>query len=284
MKTEPTKSPCSWRPRATRIMRRSCAARPCFTTPNPTPRWTSLRPPVPCSTRPSASSTKSRRWANSAGMPLQNPLHLRVELAECLARRSLYERALDVLQDIDPPPADAATVEALRAEALIRLNRVQEGLEVLEKALSLYPSNIDLLRLRAERHVQDKQYENALTLLERALLIDRYDYACRNAFIDVLRILGRKEEIKKQQALLDEILSDIKERTRLTQEAMSKPWDAAARRKLAELWRKFGHEDMVQLWLKAAAACPPPSLFESGDKAEANRQTTPAGPSDKAAK
>jgi tetratricopeptide (TPR) repeat protein len=219
-----------------------------------------------------------------AGMPLQNPVHLRVELAECLVKRSLYERALEVLQDIDPPPTDAATVEALRAEALIRLNRVREGLDVLEKALSLYPSNVELLRLRAELHVQDKQYENALTLLERALLIDRYDYACRNAFIDVLRILGRKEEIKKQQALLDEILSDIKERTRLTQEAMSKPWDAAARRKLAELWRKFGREDMVQLWLKAAAACPPPSLFEGGDKADANGQTTPTGPSDKAAK
>ena len=101
---------------------------------------------------------------------------------------SLYERALEVLQDIDPPPPDAATVDVLRAEALIRLNRVQEGLGVLEKALSLYPSNVDLLRLRAELHVQDKQYENAITLLERALLIDRYDYACRNAFIDGLRL------------------------------------------------------------------------------------------------
>jgi hypothetical protein len=45
---------------------------------------------------------------------------------------------------------------------------------------------------------------------------------------------------------------------RLLKEADHRPWDAALRRRLAELCRKIDKHAEAQTWLQAAAACPSP--------------------------
>jgi hypothetical protein len=45
--------------------------------------------------------------------------------------------------------------------------------------------------------------------------------------------------------------------TRLMQQAVTKPWDASCRQRLAELCRILNKPGEAEMWHNAAAACPP---------------------------
>ena len=201
-----------------------------------------------------------------------NPAHVRKELVGCLVKRSLYNRALAVLEEFSPLPEDAAAVEALRAECHVGLGKPAEAQVLLDNALELYQDNVDLYRLRAKLHIEAKEYAQAVGLLEQALRTDPHDYESRYQLVVALRRLGRKEEADKQQRINDEVLLDIKERDLLSREAMNKPWDASLRLKLARMWRKVNRPDMAEMWERAAANCSPAPMKEPEKKLEKSKK------------
>jgi tetratricopeptide (TPR) repeat protein len=192
------------------------------------------------------------------GVPNQHRARLRKELAECLVKSMDYKAALELLDGFSPLPNDASAVEVLRAECLIGLGKMQEARTALENALEIYKDNNHLYRLRAKLYSQAGEYEKALADLSRALLIDRQDSESRYQLVLALEQSGRTAEAAEHKRTLEEFKKDTSERQDLEHAALERPWDAAPRWRLAELWQKAGRPDLAQKCREAAAQCPPP--------------------------
>lgn len=177
---------------------------------------------------------------------------VRVELAEALVKRTNYAEALPVLEACTP---ETAEVLALRGEALWGLGRIPEARDLVDRALGDHPVSADLLRLRAKIHLAANEQPAAAAVLEKALGLDRHDYASRYLLAQIYEELGRRPEAAEQRRLAQQTHAYLTEMTQLTQQAVSKPWDAACRQRLAELCRLLDKPDLAAMWHKAAAAC-----------------------------
>jgi tetratricopeptide (TPR) repeat protein len=186
----------------------------------------------------------------------QNSASVRKELAECLVRLARYEQALEILKDLDPPPDDAAAVLALRAESLRGLGRKTEALALLDEGLKTYSRSLEILRLRAKIYLEDNDATGAVKLLERAVVVDSYDYETRYQLDKAYRLLEKKVEAAEQNRRAEELKALLEEEAKLTIQASQEPWNAAVRLRLAEICEKLGKPDLVKMWRKAAEACP----------------------------
>jgi tetratricopeptide (TPR) repeat protein len=198
---------------------------------------------------------------------------VREELAECLVKQSHFDDALQVLEALSPSVQEAPKLQAFRAECLFGVGRFAEALALLEKALTAYPDSADLLRTRGKRYVEEDQPAKAVPLLERALALDRHDYVSRHQLAQAYERLGRSGDAKEQRRLLQQTQDYLTELTGLNQEVTTKPWDAALRRRLADVCQKLGRPELAAIWLRAAAICPPgsadgPELKQAGTPAE----------------
>jgi tetratricopeptide (TPR) repeat protein len=180
---------------------------------------------------------------------------IQIELAECLSRQNGCDEALQILELCQPQPSDAALAAALKGACLRDLGRAAEAAIVLDTALAQWPSEVVLLRQRAILHLEAKEAEAGVTLLKRALDLDRSDYTSRYQLGLAYRALGRTAEADGQFRLTEQTKADLLEHRKLTQEAASKPWDAGVRQHLATLCEKLGRFEDAAQWSLAAAAC-----------------------------
>ena len=67
----------------------------------------------------------------------------------------------------------------------------------------------------------------------------------------------------------EETQKALDELTKLSQEAMKRPWDAAVRRRLAKVCQQLGKADLATMWLEAAEACPAGPPVPGGDATKA---------------
>jgi tetratricopeptide (TPR) repeat protein len=178
----------------------------------------------------------------------------RAEWAECLLAQHQHARALEVLESCRS--ADAPAVLAVRAECLWQLGETSRARDLLDRALASDPRPARLLRLRGRVHLADKEPAKAVTLLKQAVDLDRHDPTSRLQLALAYRQLDRSADADEQERWAEDIRRDLDALTQLNREAMARPWDAAVRRRLAELCRKLDRPEEAQMWLKAAAACP----------------------------
>jgi tetratricopeptide (TPR) repeat protein len=178
----------------------------------------------------------------------------RLELAECLVKTLDFERAWPLLENETGLSADLVVV---RSECLAGLARTVEAQVVLDQGLKDYPRSATLLQHRAKLYHDAHQPQEAAVLLERAIQIDAGDYPSHFLLAQVYESLDRPAQAGEQRRLSEQIKGYLVEMNRLHDEAMSNPWDAAARRRLADLSLKLGRPDQANLWLQAAAACAP---------------------------
>jgi tetratricopeptide (TPR) repeat protein len=181
---------------------------------------------------------------------------VRKELAESLIKQTQYAQGLEVLQETDPPDDDRPAFAALRAQALIGLDRAAEARTVLDEALEHDSTCADLYRLRGQLSMHADKPQAAVPLLERALALDPNDYGCRHELVVAYKMLGRNAEATEQQHKLEATQRNIELMSRLNQEALSRPWDAAVRRKMAEACEQLGRWRDADMWQRAADACP----------------------------
>jgi tetratricopeptide (TPR) repeat protein len=188
----------------------------------------------------------------------QETERIREELAECLVKLHNYDQALEVLAACSPDTADKPAVLAQRAECLYAQSQVEAARDLLDRALEKHPQFPALLSLRARIHLAKSDPARAASLLERAVKADRHDSASRQQLAQAYQRLGRADEAAAQLSLAKQSDGYRAQRAELTQEAMNHPWDAAVRRRLAEVCRQLDRPEEVDMWLNAAAACPPP--------------------------
>jgi tetratricopeptide (TPR) repeat protein len=182
---------------------------------------------------------------------------VRVELAECQVKQSLYAEALRTLEGCDSQTAEAAEVLALRGDCLRGLGRTGQAVALLDGALEAYPRSPELLRLRARLAREAGATRQEADLLVRALEIDRHDYPSRYQLAQTYEGLGRHADAALQRRMAEQTKGYLTERGRLQEEALGKPWDVAVRKRLAEICRQLDQPEEAKRWLAAAAACAP---------------------------
>jgi tetratricopeptide (TPR) repeat protein len=191
--------------------------------------------------------TLSRAFADKA----------REELAECLLKQSSHAEALQVLDECDARRSPSPRHLAWRAECLYAEGRTTEAQTLLDRALADYPTAVELLRLRARLHEDGHELDAAAALLARVVALDRHDYRGRYKLALTYEQLGRIDEAAEQRRLCEQTKNDLAEMERLNEEAVNRPWDAAVRRRLAELCQKLDQPEQARIWLRAAEACGP---------------------------
>jgi tetratricopeptide (TPR) repeat protein len=185
----------------------------------------------------------------------ENAAHeARIELAECLVKNLSFDRAWPLLEN--EPDATADQV-AVRCECLVGMARTAEAEGLLDRSLMKYPNAVKLLQQRAKLHQIAQQFEEAATLLERAIKIEPNDYPCRYLLAQIYESLDRPTPAAEQRQMSEQIKGYLQEMNRLNDEAMSNPWNADVRRRIADICVKLGRPDQANLWLQAAAACAP---------------------------
>ena len=191
-------------------------------------------------------------------------------LVEVLTLQKEYAKALSILEDCaasTPVVARSQTVPqqgasvldqpkmlACRAECLWGLDQAAEAKLLLDKVLKERPHSAELLRLRAKLHLNENEPQQAAALLEQAVRLDRHDYQSRYQLAQAYQMLGRPMEATEQQQLCKETQDYLAELTSLSTAIAERPWDAAARSRLAEVCEKLDKTDLAAMWRRAAAA------------------------------
>jgi tetratricopeptide (TPR) repeat protein len=190
----------------------------------------------------------------------------RVNLAECLVKKGLYADALGVLDGC--ANRTSARQTGCRAECLHALGRPNQARELLDGALAAEPDAAELLRLRARFYEEERQPEKAAALLQRVLARDRHDYTSRYRLAQIYEGLGRAAEAAEQHRLCRQTRDRLAEMSRLNEEAVSRPWDAEVRRRLAEICQELDQPEQARTWLRAAEACvlSPPAPAATGNR------------------
>jgi tetratricopeptide (TPR) repeat protein len=182
---------------------------------------------------------------------------VRVTQAECLVKEGRHADALQILDACDPEARRSPSLVALRAECLATLGQREEARVLLDTSLADHSRSPELLRARAGLHREAGEAKAEAELLERLLAIDRHDYTSRYQLVQAYEILGRSAEAAQQRRLCQETHDALAEMTKLHDQALQHPWDPGVRRQLAEVCRQLDRPDQAELWLRAAAACPP---------------------------
>jgi tetratricopeptide (TPR) repeat protein len=179
----------------------------------------------------------------------------RANLAECLVERGRHREALQVLDGCGSEAAGTPPLLALRGQCQLALGQTAEARSLAEAALAQHADSVELLRLRARLHRDTEEFRAEAADLERALAIDRHDYTSRYQLAQVYERLGRSADAAEQRRLCRQTQEALEEMSKLHDQAVQNPWDAAVRRRLADVCRKLDRPDQAKMWLQAAAAC-----------------------------
>lgn len=193
---------------------------------------------------------------------------VQIQLAGLLVKELRYAEALAVLDDAGLDARRVPQELALRAECLMNLSRQPEARTLLDRSplQELQTRCPDLLRLRAQIHYNDGEYQAAAALLEQGVAIDRHDFPTRHLLGLTYQRLGRSDEAQEQYRRTREIQDHLNELKKLYRQAVAKPEDASLRLRMAELYEKVGKLELARTWRRAAAFTPPPQ-GEGGDPA-----------------
>ncbi len=191
---------------------------------------------------------------------------IKQELAELLVKQTEYAQALQVLEEFDPVRARSQRALELRGECLRGLAQIAPLRDLLDQGLKDFPYSVNLLRLRAIVHLEAEEPKPAIALLEQAVQMDRHDNASRYQLALAYESQGQRDKAAEQRRLMQQSQDALDEMSKLSAEAMSKPWDAALRYRLVEICEKLDKHTEAAMWRKAAAACTIPKTRRQGDK------------------
>jgi Tfp pilus assembly protein PilF len=179
----------------------------------------------------------------------------REHLAECQLEQTAYEDALRTLDACNPSQEQTPHVTALRAQCFAAQGHSEKAKQTLDAALDASPRSVELLALRARLAWDAHDNVAAALLLEKALDIDKHDYAARHLLAQVYEALDRSADAEEQRRRAEQTKDRQKALRELIGQADAKPWDAEVRLRLANLCREFDRPVDADQWEEAARAC-----------------------------
>jgi Flp pilus assembly protein TadD len=186
------------------------------------------------------------------------------ERAACQAQRREYAAAIASLDERQPGVEEPAAL-ALRAECLWGLGRSRETRALLDRALRAHPQHASLLAFRGQVHLTEGEVIPAARSLEQALRADPHNPRWRQQLALAYRRLGRDADATEQRRRAKDIETRLNLLTRLSKEAMAKPWDRDVRLRLADVCEKLDKGKLAKMWAKAAQACPAPRPIQGSE-------------------
>ena len=202
-----------------------------------------------------AESIRAFRDALSRTLPDAARQDVHRDLVECLLRTRQYEDALQAHTDgttagVKPSP----DWQASRAETLYGLGRSAEAREWLDPILRDNPDTTSAMVLRGRIHLDAGESAAAVVLLEKARDKLPHDHPIGFLLSQAYAANGRKADADMAAKRATDAQKSLELISALTTEAVSKPWDANVRLRLAEASDKMGKPLLAEMWRKSAAA------------------------------
>lgn len=174
-----------------------------------------------------------------------------IEQAESLIELRDYSQARYVL-----PSINTARVLRLRAQCEFNLGELDNAGRLIQQAREAEnPPARELLLLEAEMARARSDDSQAERFLQEAARIYPHDAEVRYRWGLCLRKLGQEAAADRELAAWEVRKNLAAELTQLNLKAVSNPWDADLRDRLAELCEQTGKPELALMWRKAAAAC-----------------------------
>jgi tetratricopeptide (TPR) repeat protein len=199
------------------------------------------------------------REALARGLRPQPKAEVSVELAEVQSRLFLFAEALETLEAASPVQAEPDPArDVVRAVCLRGLGRKRDAVEVLDRALAS-KATVDLYRVRGQVCLDDAQNTEAIRYLEQATALAPADYQAHYLLAQAYAGAGRTTESTKTSSRAEAIRKDMELLSKLSREAIDKPWDSVVRLQLAEVSDRLGQPQLAAMWRAAATACRRPN-------------------------
>jgi len=196
-------------------------------------------------------------YLNSLRVDPRQP-QARLELAEVLNTLGHHDDAARQLEACSGGVPEGDRL-ALLAKGVMARGDQEELQTMLDRALAQYPDHVGLLQLKAQAETAKGRTVQAITTLNRVLMLDPYHAASYYQ-----RGLLRKAISEADGSALDlsrasELNAMLAEMSRLNDEAASHPEDAEIRLKIASLCDRLGKFELAGFWYRSALASDPAS-------------------------
>ena len=137
-----------------------------------------------------------------------------IDEVRTLIRQKLFEQALEILNTLDKNDVD---VLLMSSSANYALNNKKESFENLNKAMSLYPNNVEVYNCFASLYIREQDFDSAKKYLNEAKSID----PTNQGVISIEKTLFKTEaESYLPQITTAYEMQNYKEAERLTDEAL----------------------------------------------------------------
>jgi tetratricopeptide (TPR) repeat protein len=202
-----------------------------------------------------------------------------LELSKCFIKQRDFPHAIETLQQAIP----TADRDIMLAECLFNTGEVEEAVAQTDLVLRDSPKHLAAMLLRGDAYLLAGDGDNAAKIFQQAVTDNPYDYEARHKYAQALSRVGDEEESRAQLARGEELKQLRAYFTKLHEDAFERIDDAALRRELARVARELGHEDLAEVWIKAAEGLElrqtsAPAVRQNSDAPAPAEATAPSNP------
>ena len=175
------------------------------------------------------------------------------ELGESLLKLNRFDEALKVLE----PLPETVSLLNLRATCQAGVGDSDGQAASLARARELAPTDLKTLVASAARSTSDGDLEGAIGWLRRAVENHPHDSQAHYQFAQALERSGAADEAKEQFRLFEQWRATEQEFTELHNTANEDPGNAKLRLQLGDLALKLSKPELAATWYRAALALDP---------------------------
>ncbi len=154
------------------------------------------------------------------------------------------------------PSHDPAAALGL-AQCWSKMGRIEEAEQLLDRLAAEHPGDANVLFERGNLALQMGEAAEAETWLRRAAVLAPYDYQVNYSLFQSLHRQGRDAEARTAEARVRQLEADLQRMEKLTDDLQKRPYDAALRCEIGELFLHDGEPREGVLWLKGALQIEP---------------------------
>lgn len=136
-----------------------------------------------------------------------------------------------------------------RARCLIATDRADEARPILEGLAAEPPSDPAVLYEQGKLALTQARTEDAQRCLAQAATLAPHDYPTQYQFFLCLRRIGKEEEARRQEQIVNALTADLNKMQDLTQLLRRRPNDPDLRSQIAQIFLRRGEEREGVRWL-----------------------------------
>lgn len=191
------------------------------------------------------------RLALDRNPPVEKKARISAELAAVLIRNRQYQEAIQILESLP----DSVETHVLSARSFWNQGNRKRAEEFLKQAESAGSLGADGMQLKADMLADAGKLSESIAILQELLkqFPDRNESRYQLAM--ACQQDGKLEEGRQQLAIWEHRRDMANELQALNLTAVSDPYDAEVRDRLADLCQELGRDRLAEMWRRAAESC-----------------------------